>query len=124
MIIEFADPGYNFLPIWIGVCVVLLSIALMIALYPALDDAVAYISLFPLLTIVFAPIIGSLIYGHAVTDSTTESLKQAGFSNIEVVGDRFTASTEDGKYFSGVLIDLDPESGYAYQVLELTKTGD
>ena len=41
MIIEFADPGYNWLPIWIGVGVVLVTIGLMIALYPALEDAVA-----------------------------------------------------------------------------------
>lgn len=28
----------------------------------------------------------------------------------------------EGQYFRGVLVDLEPESGYAYQVLELTGT--
>ena len=122
MIIEFADPGYNWLPIWIAAGIVLLAIGIMIALYPVLGDAVASISIIPILAIVFSPVLGAMLYGNAVTESTTASLKEIGFSSVGVVNDRFTASTEDGKYFSGVLVDLHPESGYAYQVLELTGT--
>lgn len=122
MIIEFADPGYNWLPIWIGLAVVLVTIGLMIALYPVLEDAVAPISMFAILAIVFAPVLGSMSYGGAVSDATKAELIDQGFSNVQIVGDRFTAATEDGQYFRGVLVDLEPESGYAYQVLELTGT--
>ena len=122
MIIEFAAPGYNWLPIWIGVGVVLLTIGLMIALYPALDDAVAPISTFAILAIVFAPIFGYMTYEGSVSDLIKLELREQGFSDVELSGDRFTAATEDGKYFSGVLVDLRPASGYAYQVLELTGT--
>lgn len=47
-----------------------------------------------------------------------------GFTEVDVVGDRFTAATEDGQYFRGVLVDMYPDTGYAYQVLELTELGE
>lgn len=122
MIIEFADPGYNWLPIWVGLAIVIVSISLMIALYPVLEDAVAPISMFPIMAIVLAPIWGSMVYGGAVSDATKAELIDLGFSDVQIDGDRFTAATEDGQYFRGVLVDLEPESGYAYQVLELTGT--
>lgn len=122
MIIEFADPGYNWIPIWIGMAVVLLTIATMIMLYPVLEDAVAPISMFAIPAIVISPIFGFMVYDWAVRDTTKAELIDLGFSDVQIDGDRFTAATEDGKYFRGVLVDLEPESGYAYQVLELTGT--
>lgn len=122
MIIEFADPGYNWTAIVIGVVIVLASIGLMIALYPVLDNAVAPITIFPMMAIVFAPIVGSIDYSRQVDSKIETRLIQSGFSNIDLSGDRFTAATEDGQFFSGILVDLEPDSGYAYQVLEITPT--
>lgn len=60
--ITFADPGYNFLPIWLGLGVLLLCIGLMIALYPVLGDAVAPIAIIPILVLVFAPVAAAMTY--------------------------------------------------------------
>ncbi len=44
--------------------------------------------------------------------TTTEQNGELGY------GGRFTAN-DDGRYFQGVLVDLEPESGYAYKIFEL-----
>lgn len=124
MTIEFADPGYNWAFVWWPVGILLVFVGLMIALYPVMGDAVAPLAILPILVLVFGPVVGAMPYDTEVTNRTQIALISKGFSNVEVVNDRFTAATEDGKYFEGVLVDLRPESGYAYRVLELTETGD
>lgn len=128
MIIEFADPGYNFGYMWwtIGLC--LLGIVLFFLPFFLTDDE-RKIAAWPMvgLTIVLVsgttlPIIGGHDYDRRVLTEKARSLDEMGFKEGQLSGDRFTAATEDGKYFSGVLVDLRPESGYAYQVLELTGT--
>lgn len=128
MIIEFADPGYNFGMMWWGIGLTILGIILFwlpffifktekeIAGWPAFGFILTFVA-----PMVFFPWAGG-DYSTRVAVEKGVHLADAGFGNIELSGDRFTAATEDGKYFSGLLVDLDPESGYAYQVLELTET--
>jgi hypothetical protein len=123
MIIEFADPGYNWLWVWLPVAFSAVTIVAMILLYPLWDDMVAPLAFPAGLALILCPTLGAgTVYGVQVSDLIEDQLTLQGFSDVQLVGDRFTAATEDGKYFSGVLVDLDPESGYAYQVLELTGT--
>lgn len=125
MIIEFADPGYNWLWVWVPVAFLVVTIVAMILLYPLWDDAVAPLAIPAALALMLCPTLGAVtVYGGQVSDLTKDQLTLRGFSNIELSGDRFTAATEDGQYFRGALVDLRPESGYAYQVLELTELGD
>lgn len=135
MIIEFADPGYNWAFLWWP----LLAFALCVTAF-ILTSRTRYVDwdmshwvpslLGPLMIVsaVFVPLsavaIHSSDYAVRVGIQKALAISEQGYSNVNLSGDRFTASTEDGKYFSGVLIDLHPESGYAYQVLELTETGD
>lgn len=121
MIIEFADPGYNWLWVWVPVAFLVVTIIAMIILYPLWDDAVAPLAIPAVLALMLCPTLGAVtVYGGQVTSLTKDQLTLQGFSDIELSGDRFTAATEDGQYFRGILVDLEPESGYAYQVLELT----
>lgn len=128
MIIEFADPGYNFGYMWWAIGLGLLGIVLLflpffltddegkIAAWPAVGLSVVLVSGTVL------PIIGGQDYEREVLMEKATSLDELGFKEGHLSGDRFTAATEDGQYFRGVLVDLRPESGYAYQVLELTGT--
>lgn len=133
MTIEFADPGYNWAFVWWPLGVLIGVILLLIFVGYAVDwddDNIALdlmgvflgISLVAMLTV--PTLTGMTFYGSDVTRKQISGLSQLGFSNVEVADDRFTAATEDGKYFEGVLVDLRPESGYAYRVLELTETGE
>lgn len=130
MIIEFADPGYNFGYMWSGIALTLLGIIIFWIPFFIFktEKEIAGWPMFGFLLTFVAPMVffpwGGGDYSTRVAVEKAVQLADAGFDNIEISGDRFTASTEDGKYFSGVLVDLRPESGYAYQVLELTETGD
>lgn len=128
MIIEFADPGYNFGYMWWAIGLGVVGIALFFLPFFLTDDE-RKIAAWPMvgLAIVLVsgttlPIIGGYDYDRRVLTEKVRSLDEMGFKEGHLSGDRFTAATEDGKYFSGVLVDLHPESGYAYQVLELTGT--
>lgn len=122
MTIEFADPGYNFLFVWVPLIILVLGIAATIVVWRFIDDAAAPIVIIPILIMIFGPVIGTGEYSGSVRFHSERNLEELGFSDVHLSGDRFTAATEDGKYFSGVLVDLRPESGYAYQVLELKGT--
>jgi hypothetical protein len=112
MTIEFADPGYNFGLMWCGIGLTLLGIVLFWLPF-----------FFFAAPMIFFPWAGG-DYSTRVAVEKGVQLADAGFDNVSLIGDRFTAATEDGQYFEGVLVDLRPESGYAYRVLELTETGD
>lgn len=131
MIIEFADPGYNWGFLWwpVGVMIVCLAIFIWAGIVFDWDEEDPTIGITGVLFIlsvvvaVFVPILfGSTDYEFRVTNSQRTELQELGFSDVDVSGDRFTAATEDGEYFRGVLVDLEPDEGYAYQVLELTGT--
>lgn len=133
MIIEFADPGYNWGFLWwpVGVMIVCLAIFIWAGIVFDWDEGdptigiTAVLFILSVVVAVFVPILfGSTDYEFRVTNSQRTELQELGFSDVDVSGDRFTAATEDGEYFRGVLVDLKPESGYAYQVLELNQTGD
>lgn len=128
MIIEFADPGYNFGYMWWAIGLGLLGIALFLLPFFLTDDE-RKIAAWPvvglsvvLISGITLPTIGGYDYDRQVLTEKVKSLKGLGLKEGNLSGDRFTAATEDGQYFRGVLVDLRPESGYAYQVLELTGT--
>ncbi|QDK01367.1 hypothetical protein SEA_WATERT_98 [Microbacterium phage WaterT] len=127
MIIEFADPGYNFLFLWLSIGLPLLGASLFFLPFFLTENE----KLWPLpglLLLISSPIvmptIGVADYDTRVYFEKMEQIESLGFSNVELSGGRFTAATEDGEYFSGILVDLRPDSGYAYQVLELDQMGD
>lgn len=133
MIIEFSDPGYNWAFVWWPLAGLVLVVTAFV-----LTSRTRYVDwdmdhwlpsiLGPLMVVsVFAvPIVAwgahSADYSIRVSIRAGLALSDSGFSNVVLSGDRFTAATEDGEYFSGILVDLKPESGYAYQVLEITDT--
>lgn len=128
MIIEFADPGYNWAFVWWAIGLFVLGVSLCFLPFLITDDP-RKIALWPMVgMIVFmvAPLIllpiSGTDYEKRVIIEKIVALKELGFEQGHLEGDRFTAATEDGQYFRGVLVDLEPESGYAYQVLELTGT--
>lgn len=135
MSIEFADPGYNWAFVWWPLLALVLAVTAFILTsrshYVRWDMGHWVPSILgPLMvtSIVMFPVFSWLVQGSdynlRVDIQKASSLLESGFDHIVLSGDRFTAATEDGKYFEGVLVDLRPESGYAYRVLELTETGD
>ncbi|QDK01497.1 hypothetical protein SEA_LEEROYJENKINS_102 [Microbacterium phage LeeroyJenkins] len=125
MIIEFADPGYNFLFLWLSIGLPVLGIALFLLPFFLTGNE----KMWPLpgllifiMAAIFLPTVGAADYDTRVYFEKMEQIESLGFSNVELSGDRLTAATEDGQYFRGVLVDLGPDEGYAYQVLELTGT--
>lgn len=128
MTIEFADPGYNFGLMWWGIGLIVLGIVLFFLPFFLWEEArkIAAWPMFGFVITLAAPMIffpwAATDYSIRVAFEKTGQLKSEGYSNIYLSGDRFTAATEDGEYFSGILVDLKPESGYAYQVLEITDT--
>lgn len=128
MIIEFADPGYNFLFLWLSIGLPVLGIALFLLPFSITKDETKIriwpvFGLFIFLTSAITfPNVGAADYDTRVYFEKMEQIESLGFSNVELSGDRLTAATEDGQYFRGVLVDLGPDEGYAYQVLELTGT--
>lgn len=131
MTIEFADPGYNWAFVWIplGVfCLFLIGFVVLGILmdwdetdpFLAVAGTLMFISL--LATVLVPTLFGVTEYSNKVRNMQIQELTRQGFTEAWLTGDRFTASTEDGQYFRGVLVDLQPESGYAYEVLELTGT--
>lgn len=129
MTIEFADPGYNWAFVWWPLGVLALAIVVMVCLTLLNLDEIAETLSGPILGIpvaamlCFPTLFGIMFYGAEVDSLKRDELTSAGFSNVALYGgDRFTAATEDGQYFRGVLVDLEPDEGYAYQVLELNGT--
>lgn len=133
MIIEFADPGYNWGFLWWPLLAVAVTVTAFILTsrtrevdwdmghwIPSLLGPIAIVSI--LMVPVSAGGVQHSDYSIRVSIQKAIALANQGFDSIYLDGDRFTAATEDGQYFRGVLVDLRPESGYAYQVLELTGT--
>ena len=122
MIIEFADPGYDWGFFWWPLGVLVLAIGLAVFLASIDRDIPAPVLGIPIAAMLMVPtLFGVSSYGTRVGFEKMEQIESLGFSNVELSGDRFTAATEDGEYFRGVLVDLEPDEGYAYQVLELTE---
>lgn len=133
MIIEFADPGYNWGFVWWPLVAVVVTVTAFIFAsrtrevnwdmghwVPSLLGPIAIVSI--VMTPVFAWGVQHTDYSIRVGIQKAIALADQGFESIYLDGNSFTAATEDGQYFRGVLVDLRPESGYAYQVLELTGT--
>lgn len=133
MIIEFADPGYNWGFVWWPLVAVAVTVTAFILAsrtrevnwdmghwVPSLLGPIAIVSI--VMVPVFAGGVQHTDYSIRVGIQKAIALAGQGFESIYLDGNSFTAATEDGKYFSGVLVDLRLESGYAYQVLELTRT--
>lgn len=128
MTIEFADPGYNFGFIGFAILAFVVGIVLFLLPFWVTDDA-NKIGMWPTAGLIVFMAAPALILGSSTGDYSTrvafekiEQLESKGYSNIELSGDRFTAAALDGEYFSGILVDLRPDSGYSYQVLEITDT--
>jgi hypothetical protein len=128
MTIEFADPGFNFLFVYIPLFITVFFIALFIMAGSwtkwdgenvPLNIVGALMGLSIIATAFVPPIAGPPDYSNRVIDLTEIALAGRGFTNVEVTDDRFTAATSDGEYFSGALVDLRPDSGYAYRIVEL-----
>jgi len=124
MIIEFADPGYNFLFLWLSIGLPLLGVGLFLLPFFLTENE----KLWPLpgllvfvCSVTVLPVLGGSDYTNRVHLEKTGQIEKMGFSNVELSGNRFTAATEDGEYFRGALVDLGPDEGYAYQVVELTE---
>lgn len=128
MIIEFADPGYDWAFVFISLGIFLIGFFLFILPFWVTDDPnkVAMWPMVGLLIVMCGPALTLGLsagdYNVRVTLEKAKAIKELGFEQGRLEGDRFTAATEDGQYFRGVLVDLEPESGYAYQVLELIGT--
>lgn len=131
MIIEFTDPGYNWAFLWwpLGVFIALMGVFVFLGIALEWDETdpvlgiTGSLMLVSVFAAVFIPVaIGTTDYGFKVRDSQTRELTAQGFTDVSASSDRFTAATEDGQYFRGVLVDLKPDEGYAYQVLEITGT--
>lgn len=136
MIIEFADPGYNWVFItWTGIVLIALlvtAITLNIVWaakgFPGEFESPlnGLVGLFYGLTVFWALIpflfagvmTGDTDYQERVDAAIVASLEDTGFEQIDLSGLDFTAD-KDGEYFRGTLDRYDTESDYAYQVLEL-----
>lgn len=129
MSIEFADPGYNWGFLWWPLLAVAVTVTAFILAsrtrevdwdmghwIPSLLGPIAIVAMFGVP--VFAGGVQHSDYAIRVSIQKGIALADRGFESIYLDGDSFTAATEDGQYFRGVLVDLEPESGYAYQVLE------
>lgn len=130
MIIEFVDPGYNFGFMWWAIGLTVLGVILFFLPFFLSDDE-KKIAMWPLPGMLISVIAPSILFAWGASDydvrvrfETISELHTLGYENITLSGDRFTAATSDGEYFQGVLVDMRPESGYAYQVLEITELGD
>jgi len=121
MTIEFADPGFNWAFVWWPLAILAVGIAITVWLVNIDFPELTGLSLgLPIAVMLFVPTLAGITeYGSRVDDATEISITDEGFKNVEVSGDRFTAATSDGEYFSGYLIDLEPETGYAYRIVEL-----
>lgn len=127
MIIEFADPGIDWTPLWLsfgafGVGLVLFFLAFAIPdkhfrdWMPSPGGVIGLIGFCFVITSLIAQPMTYIQY--EVPEATVTALEQAGYKSVTLTGDRFTANN-NGEFFSGVLVDMHPESGYAYRVLEL-----
>lgn len=130
MTIEFADPGYNWAFVWWAIGLFVLGVFLFFLPFLITDDP-RKIAMWPMVGMILVITAPGLVlasssgdYNVRVGFEKLDGLENLGFSDVEVSGDRFTAATEDGQYFRGVLVDLRPDEGYAYEVLELNRTGD
>lgn len=125
MIIEFADPGYNWWFLWWPLIALGIFIALAIVLTLVFEEGAYGPSTFLIIGALFCAIAipglaGNSDYSFRIQDAKESALTDLGFEHVKVSGDSFTASFE-GAYFSGVLVNLKPESGFRYEVFELTK---
>lgn len=124
MIIEFADPGYNWWFLWWPLIAIGIAIVISIIIGAIWEEEAAPVAGFLISSAFFAVLIGPLAFGllgydSQVSDAKESALTDLGFEHVEVSGDSFTASFE-GAYFSGTLVNLKPESGYRYEVFELS----
>jgi len=141
MIIEFVDPGLDWTPVfYTGFFAVAFFVAALVVniIWAAHDYPSSYRSALPnwvaalwvgfAVTLVLGVGLGgfmtmSSIYYDKVAAAKVEALEDAGFDDIEFdykSTTNFTASVE-GDYYKGVLIDLNPEKDYEYQVTEVIK---
>lgn len=129
MVIEFADPGIDWTPMWWSLGVLGVGILLFVLAFAVpekyfqdwMPSPGAVIGLLGLVLTISALIAQPYNYTeYDIPKDTVTALEQVGYESVTLNGDRFTAN-DDGKFFSGVLVDLRPETGYAYQVLELTE---
>lgn len=129
MIIEFADPGFNWAFVWWPLGILLAGLILFFLPFAVVPvrrfeewmpgPGFIIVALGFFLLVALVPTEATVGYGSRVDEATVTALEAEGFASVSLDGDRFTADL-DGAFFSGALIDLEPESGYAYAVTELT----
>ena len=122
--IEIVDPGYPGEVWWILVIVLAIlgaGFGLPAIFYKkAREDLLTGFILFlvPLLAILPAglPSVSQNKYADEVDARKVEALQEAGYDNVVITGDEFTAKAADGSYFEGY---LRPEGDLTWRIISL-----
>lgn len=116
--IEFADSGMNFSILWLAAPLLVIGVFLLLTDIFWDADTAVFGGLSVAAAVVAIGFIPALVYDRDVTVAQVAALEDHGFTDVTLTEDRFTAN-DNGEFFSGLLVDLAPEEGYAYRIVNL-----
>lgn len=123
--IEFADPGLDYWAWWpllLAALLALVGLVWGIVVEEELLAGPSFMALAPLLLLFFALPHG--FYDSGIRSLKSEAITELGYTDLNwESGDRFTAN-DNGEFFSGLLLDLAPQEGYAYRIVNLNNEGE
>ena len=123
-IIAIADPGYQSGPLLFGLSLLVAGLIALVVGAVAEEGGKRWggflVGVGVLATIyggISAPLMPWAAYEVAVRDAKVAALEEAGFTDMELEGDKFTAS-DDGAYFKGALVEVGDRT---WQVVEVKR---
>ena len=123
-IITIADPGYQSGPLLFGLSLLVVGLIAMVVGAVADGGGKRWGGLLAGVGLVAticggigAPLMPWTAYEVAVREAKVASLEEAGFTDVELSGDKFTAS-DDGAYFKGALVEV---GDLTWQVVEVAR---
>lgn len=123
--IQFADPGLDYWAWWPLLLVAALALVGIVWGCVIEEEFLAgpsFVVLTPALLLFF--VLPHAVYDSGIRSLKAESINDLGYTDLNwESGDRFTAN-DDGEFFSGLLLDLAPQEGYAYRIVNLNNEGD
>lgn len=128
MVIEFADPGIDWTPLFWALGLLVLGIGLFLLPFGLRERHFHDWMPMPGAILATAGLVWSIAclavlptseYQAVVRELKVAALEDEGFSDVTLNGSTQFIASQDGDYFRGILIDLYPESGHRYQVSEI-----